>query len=425
VPHSNEDPAGDRIALDPSAPIEAEPTESTAPPPVPAAAAPAGGRRRRRRRRSPREALGGQAAALDPGAASAPTESRPSGDLPRRPRRRRPHRLNGETASAAGAAPVEQAAPGGDAATPENAGAPGERTVDPADDTAGRPTTLHLPARRRRRRRPRPAPAEPAAAAEAPTEPPAEAETGLSAADPPAPRGYLRRRRRHLVTRQFAEPGSADRRRPIGTGKRSPPAGETATGARAARPDRAARGRAGGRREGAAAPAQPLAAPANRFRRTGGGIATPRGAPMGGAASGGARAPDENRRDRRSRPGSAGPGGARDRRRGPRRDAPVKRPEPRLYALESVVDRGFDDVPDDGEAGATRRVHWTIKKRSVADQNSGKAMSATYVLERDGVATEYPNLGAARAAANKTIVHPEKLTLSKAEHAAARSTDRR
>jgi hypothetical protein len=33
---------------------------------------------------------------------------------------------------------------------------------------------------------------------------------------------------------------------------------------------------------------------------------------------------------------------------------------------------------------------------------------------------EFPNLGAARAAVNKTIVHPEKLTMSKAEHAAAK-----
>ena len=56
----------------------------------------------------------------------------------------------------------------------------------------------------------------------------------------------------------------------------------------------------------------------------------------------------------------------------------------------------------------------------VADQQSGKAVSAVYVLQRDGVDTEFPNLGAARAAANKTIVHPEKLTLSKAEHAAAK-----
>jgi hypothetical protein len=86
-----------------------------------------------------------------------------------------------------------------------------------------------------------------------------------------------------------------------------------------------------------------------------------------------------------------------------------------------MVDRGFEDIPDENEEGATRRVPWTIIKRTVADQKSGKAMSATYVLQRDGAETEFPNLGAARAAANKTIVHPEKLTLSKAEHAAAKT----
>jgi hypothetical protein len=86
-----------------------------------------------------------------------------------------------------------------------------------------------------------------------------------------------------------------------------------------------------------------------------------------------------------------------------------------------VVDRGFEDVPDEAEAdSAIRRVHWTITKRTVADQQSGKPISATYVLKRDGVDTEFPSLGTARAAANKTIIHPEKLTLSKAEHAAAK-----
>jgi hypothetical protein len=88
--------------------------------------------------------------------------------------------------------------------------------------------------------------------------------------------------------------------------------------------------------------------------------------------------------------------------------------------LESVVDRGFDDLDEEGEGGGARRVHWTIVKRSVADQKTGKAMSTKYVLQRDGIDTEYGNLSAARAAAKKTIVHPERLTLSKAEHAAAR-----
>jgi hypothetical protein len=122
--------------------------------------------------------------------------------------------------------------------------------------------------------------------------------------------------------------------------------------------------------------------------------------------------------DRGRRPREGDRGDRTTRGRGGRPDAP-KRPEPRLYALESVVDRGFDDLPEDGD-GDARRVHWTIVKRSVADQMSGKAMSAVYVLRRDGTDTEFPNLGAARAAVNKTIVHPEKLTLSKAEHAAAR-----
>ena len=84
------------------------------------------------------------------------------------------------------------------------------------------------------------------------------------------------------------------------------------------------------------------------------------------------------------------------------------------------MDRGFEDVDDDTAEGATRRVHWTIIKRTVADQKSGKPMSAVYVMQREGTESEFPNLGAARAAVNKTIVHPEKLTLSKAEHAAAK-----
>ncbi len=103
------------------------------------------------------------------------------------------------------------------------------------------------------------------------------------------------------------------------------------------------------------------------------------------------------------------------------RDAPARRVEQKLYALESMVDRGFEDVADEAEDSGTRRVHWIIVKRTVADQKSGKPMSATYVLQREGAETDFPNLGAARAAANKTIVHPEKLTLSKAEHAAAKN----
>ncbi|MGC2521818.1 MAG: hypothetical protein WA417_04165, partial [Stellaceae bacterium] len=117
-----------------------------------------------------------------------------------------------------------------------------------------------------------------------------------------------------------------------------------------------------------------------------------------------------------------GPGGQRDGRRGTGRDAAPRRVEQKLYALESMVDRGFEDVDDEAEDSGSRRVHWTIVKRTVADQKSGKPMSASYVLQREGAETEFPNLGAARAAANKTIVHPEKLTMSKAEHVAAKNS---
>jgi hypothetical protein len=132
-------------------------------------------------------------------------------------------------------------------------------------------------------------------------------------------------------------------------------------------------------------------------------------------------APDTERRDRGDR-GARGrsPGGRREGPPGRGRDAP-RRVEQRLYTLESMVDRGFEDVADEAQDSGTRRVHWTIVKRTVADQKSGKAMSATYVLQREGGETEFPNLGTARNAANKTIVHPEKLTLSKAEHAAAKT----
>ena len=108
-------------------------------------------------------------------------------------------------------------------------------------------------------------------------------------------------------------------------------------------------------------------------------------------------------RDRHGRPGARG------------RDAAPRKVERKLYSTDSVVDRGFDDVEE--EAG-TRRVNWTIVKRTTADLISRKALSAVYVLQREGVDTEFPNLGAARSAVNKTIVHPEKLTRAKAEYAA-------
>jgi hypothetical protein len=121
--------------------------------------------------------------------------------------------------------------------------------------------------------------------------------------------------------------------------------------------------------------------------------------------------------------------GKRDKRHGDgRKDRPQQRHRddrrdklaPKLYRLESVVDRGFEDVPDPATEGSTRRVDWTILKRTTADQRAARAVSAIYVLRRDGAETEFAQLSAARAAVNKTITHPEKLTLSKADHFAAK-----
>jgi hypothetical protein len=153
-----------------------------------------------------------------------------------------------------------------------------------------------------------------------------------------------------------------------------------------------------------------------------------------GDAPAGDRPPREDRgprregRDRPDRQGDRGPqgdrregrrdAGPRDRRGGPPgrgRAAPPRKIERKLYHIDSVVDRGFEDVEGEGD---TRRVHWTILKRTTADQVSRKALSALYVLQRDGADTEFPSLGAARDAVNKKIVHPEKLTRSKAEYAA-------
>jgi hypothetical protein len=130
---------------------------------------------------------------------------------------------------------------------------------------------------------------------------------------------------------------------------------------------------------------------------------------------------DRERGPRRAKGGKPfGKGGDRD---GGGRDGRRDKPAPKLYSFESVVDRGFEDVapppPAEGEAPAesgTRRIDWTIVKRTVADQRAAKTVSAQYILKRDGTETEFPNLGAARAAVNKTIVHPEKLTRPKTDY---------
>jgi len=125
-------------------------------------------------------------------------------------------------------------------------------------------------------------------------------------------------------------------------------------------------------------------------------------------------------RDDRGPKDKRGPRGPKDGRHGRDRDGFRKKPEPKLYSVESVVDHGFEDVADAGNEGQTRRVDWTIVKRMTADQRTARALSAIYVLRRDGAATEFAHLSEARAAVNKTIVHPEKLTKSKADHAAAK-----
>jgi hypothetical protein len=125
-------------------------------------------------------------------------------------------------------------------------------------------------------------------------------------------------------------------------------------------------------------------------------------------------------RDDRGTQDKGGVGRPKHRRRGRDGDNFRKKPEPKLHRLETIVDRGFEDVTDPVHEGASRRADWTILKRTTADQRTARALSVVYVLRRDGVDTEFAHLSAARAAVNKTITHPEKLTLSKADHATAR-----
>ena len=83
-----------------------------------------------------------------------------------------------------------------------------------------------------------------------------------------------------------------------------------------------------------------------------------------------------------------------------------------------MVDHGFEEIAAESDSAEARRVDWTIVKRMVVDQRSTRTVSTVYVLRRDGVDTEFPYLGAARAAVNKKIVHPEKLTRPKSDYAA-------
>ena len=355
--------------------------------------------------------------------ADAPEGANPAGpslqngetQQPRRRRRRR--RRPPPAAASPGAA-------GGDQTTPEGTPLAGDTVqntqVDAQGDTAG-DAQAPKPRRHRRRRRgpPREMPQPSPVSADVPAgeSGPPDPTTVTPGEDPthaqPAPgvAGELRRPRRRR-RRPAGRPGLMDQPEPGG----QIPSGSETTAERTSpsQPGTVRRpwpGRSRNRRE------PDRAAPEGDPRRHGARQPRERTVRPGDA---GARGPD--RRDR-----SPDARGQRDRRSGGRppgrgRQAPLRKPEQKLYALESVVDRGFEDITEVSEEAGSRRVHWTIIKRTVADQKSGKAMSASYVLQREGVEAEFPNLGTARAAVNKTIVHPEKLTLSKAEHVAAKGS---
>jgi hypothetical protein len=340
----------------------------------------------------------------DPAGAAAP----PSERRPRRRRRRRRHPL---------AAVAEQAAEGGEAEAGAPVAAAGETAEAAPNPVPGAPEIRRPPLRRGRRgrggmRRP-PQPvqtggdavadetvraAETNAASEA-----ARTELLPGAPAQAEPGGERRRWRRRRRPRRAEGPDGA----PGGGEARGRTEGvvEVISRSQPATIRRLRIDRLRPRRRRRETEAQPEARETGQRERRPAQQAEPRDSARQGR---GFRSP---------RPRGKGPG----ERQGRGRDAPQKRPDLKLYALESVVDRGFEDVTDEANENGTRRVHWTIVKRTVADQKSGKPMSAVYVLERDGVQAEFPNLGAARAAVNKTIVHPEKLTLSKAEHAAAKS----
>lgn len=137
------------------------------------------------------------------------------------------------------------------------------------------------------------------------------------------------------------------------------------------------------------------------------------GSREGDARGSGPRKPGHWGKDARAR----GPGGPKHRPYGGKRGVPDKQ-EQKLYSSEAVVDHGFEDIAAGDDGSEARRIDWTIIKRTVADQRSTRTVSTVYVLRRDGVDTEFPYLGAARAAVNKKIVHPEKLTRPKSDYAA-------
>lgn len=306
-----------------------------------------------------------------------------------------------------------------------NGGEPSAGDASAAPHAPGE-NTLRLRTRPPRRRRRPPLIAAPAADDDATAAP--LAETGETPAPaPPGPRlgpdgQPLRRRRRRRRPPQFGSAGDNPAAEAAAAATAASETGDPVATAPARRPPRRRNQRPSGEHQTAeGAPRQDRPQRGHRDSAPHG----PRDETARSPRTEAARGPrDETARgDRNRRDSDRRRDGPRDRRdgrdRGDRRGRDgERRVERKLYTLDAVVDRGFQDVED--ESGA-RRVHWTIVKRTVADQVSRKPMSQNYVLQREGVDSEFPSLGAARNAVNKTIVHPEKLTLSKAEHAAQKN----
>ena len=347
-------------------------------------------------------------------------QDEPAAGMPHRRRRRRRHRpLRAAAAAPAAAggdspvaAPAEAAPAGGSpAAETANPGEPvGENSVarGPSAEAAGASESLR-PRRRRRRRRAPPralgsalppveGPAGPVAGEE-----PAEAQDGGEASPATLRLRLPVRPRRRLARPPGLSPGAE------GAAAAETHAGEAAPGApravefprhrrRRRPPPRPAAAAADGATAAAeAAPIELQPAPRSHGRRYGEEQAreTRREAasePRRRGAAGGPRGPDAEVRGGHARergPRGRGPGGGRDGQRG--RDATPRggpsKSSTRSNRWSIAVSRMSPTRP---RTAAPAGSHWIIVKRTVADQKSGKAMSATYVLQREGAEPNFP-----------------------------------
>src|SRR5437762_976304 len=220
-------------------------------------------------------------------------------------------------------------------------------TAVPAGIATGPDGMPHRRRRRRRRRRPphldapgaeHPAAGTPEGAAAAEGTPGDTGATEKSSEEGGSQRQVLRLRnwRRHRRARPVPRLGSAE------AGGGTPAEAGARAGVGGGRDQRVGQARTEEARPGVARTDERR----ERDRRNSAGREDRRGERSGGQREGGRRGP----------PGRG-------------RGAPDRRPSPKLYSFDSVVDRGFDDVEEEGE---TRRVHWTILKRTTADQISRK-----------------------------------------------------